>query len=208
MKRKTLLKHNNAGISLVEVLAAMAIGTIVLTALIMLVSGGVQSYRKQTVMARLQNDANIALNQMSDKIMEANMVTMSNRSDGVTEYIKLQEDIYYIYDAGDSKLYQAKSLTESEDRSLLCENVTDFKISLERSSLIIDENTGAIEVNGKGIQIHIFIKLEDMNQARETYRTVKVRNTIDDVFIDFRGTYKSIKEYFIKDLGNYIAEGY
>ena len=98
MKRKTLLKHNNAGISLVEVLAAMAIGAIVLTALIMLVSGGVQSYRKQTVMARLQNDANIALNQMSDKIMEANMVTMSNRSDGVTEYIKLQEDIYYIYD--------------------------------------------------------------------------------------------------------------
>ena len=37
MKRKTLLKHNNAGISLVEVLAAMAIGAIVLTALIMLV---------------------------------------------------------------------------------------------------------------------------------------------------------------------------
>ena len=208
MKRKTLLKHNNAGISLVEVLAAMAIGAIVLTALIMLVSGGVQSYRKQTVMARLQNDANIALNQMSDKIMEANMVTMSNRSDGVTEYIKLQEDIYYIYDAGDSKFYQAKSLTESEDRSLLCENVTDFKISLERSSLIIDENTGAIEVKGKGIQIRIFIKLENMNQARETYRTVKVRNTIDDVFIDFRGTYKSIKEYLIKDLGNYIAEGY
>ena len=63
-------KGNNKGISLVELLISLAVGAIVMSALTLLVSQGIKQYNKTTIMTQLQEDANIALNNISDSIVQ------------------------------------------------------------------------------------------------------------------------------------------
>ena len=64
------MKKDNKGFSLVELLIAIAISSIVLMALVMLITQAVRSYTKQTALAQIQSDADISLNQMSKNILE------------------------------------------------------------------------------------------------------------------------------------------
>ena len=63
------MKKDNKGFSLVELLIAIAISSIVLMALVMLITQAVRSYTKQTALAQIQSDADISLNQMSKNIL-------------------------------------------------------------------------------------------------------------------------------------------
>ena len=51
------MKKDNKGFSLVELLIAIAISSIVLMALVMLITQAVRSYTKQTALAQIQSDA-------------------------------------------------------------------------------------------------------------------------------------------------------
>ena len=54
------MKKDNKGFSLVELLIAIAISSIVLMALVMLITQAVRSYTKQTALAQIQSDADIS----------------------------------------------------------------------------------------------------------------------------------------------------
>ena len=99
MRDKTM-KDNNKGLSLVEIIVAIAIGSIVMTAVMLLVVQGVKSYRTQSTKASLQNDVNIALNQISDNIMEGTCLAISNLTNGegeiYTSYFQIKENMYYV----------------------------------------------------------------------------------------------------------------
>ena len=82
--RKRKNKGNNKGLSLIELLVALAVGVIVMSALTILITQGINQYNKMTVMTQLQEDANIALNNISNSIMEANFVTISNSKTNAT----------------------------------------------------------------------------------------------------------------------------
>ena len=97
-------KNNNKGFSLVELLIALAVGGIVLSALTMLIQNSVHTFTKQTVSAQLQSDADIALNQIENDVMEADMLIMyqsGSASSGydyyLTEYSQVDNSRYYGY---------------------------------------------------------------------------------------------------------------
>ena len=85
-------KNNNKGFSLVELLIALAVGGIVLSALTMLIQNSVHTFTKQTVSAQLQSDADIALNQIENDVMEADMLIMyqsGSTSSGYDYYLRI-----------------------------------------------------------------------------------------------------------------------
>lgn len=115
MRDKTM-KDNNKGLSLVEIIVAIAIGSIVMTAVMLLVVQGVKSYRTQSTKASLQNDVNIALNQISDNIMEGTCLAISNLTDGegeiYTSYFQIKENMYYVYEPDEEILYLSETPTK------------------------------------------------------------------------------------------------
>ena len=72
------MKRNNKGFSLVELLIAIAVSSIVLSALVTLIVQAVRSYSKQTALAQVQSDADISLNQLSKNILETNEIQLWN----------------------------------------------------------------------------------------------------------------------------------
>ena len=77
------MKRNNKGFSLVELLIAIAVSSIVLSALVTLIVQAVRSYSKQTALAQVQSDADISLNQISKNILEANEIQLVKTTEKV-----------------------------------------------------------------------------------------------------------------------------
>lgn len=73
-KRKADGKLNNKGFSLVEMLIALTIGGIVLSALVVLIQSSVLTSRSRQHRHSCKADADIALNQVENDIMEADML--------------------------------------------------------------------------------------------------------------------------------------
>lgn len=69
--------RNNKGMTLVELLVAFAISSIVLTALSYFIFTAIRMYNKNTVSVDLQNEAQTALNQIVDNVMEADGIVLS-----------------------------------------------------------------------------------------------------------------------------------
>ena len=86
------MKRNNKGFSLVELLIAMAVSSIVLTALVLLVAQSVKSYSKQTSLAQIQSDADVVLNQISKSILEADCIYIDKTDSYVKFYTKTVDD--------------------------------------------------------------------------------------------------------------------
>lgn len=189
---------------MVEILVALAIGSIVLTALGMLVVQGVNNYRKQTITASIQSEANITMNQIADSAMEAATLNISNNS-GVTEYIQIKDDLYYIYDGAGQTLYQAKQL-ETANRSILCENVTKFNVMVIETSLEIDENDFVTAIDNP-VQIKITIELERASVSRQVDREITIRNNMSDIFIQSGDNSYSILNNSTDSLSEYVITG-
>lgn len=180
-------RFNNKGVSLVELLVAVAVGAIVLSALTMLVTQGTKSYKTQVATAQLQNDANITLNQLEEAVMEATQVTVEieTNADGTeiadsnTVYLKLSESAVYIYDTSNKTLYLAKDKTS--DKSVVCENVAGFNVKLAKSSFKTkDDGTGNMVVSdlSNPVRIQIDLVVAKDGQSRDASRYVSLRNIL------------------------------
>lgn len=180
-------RFNNKGVSLVELLVAVAVGAIVLSALTMLVTQGTKSYKTQVATAQLQNDANITLNQLEEAVMEATQVTVEieTNADGTeiadsnTVYLKLSESVVYIYDTSNKTLYLAKDKTS--DKSVVCENVAGFNVKLAKSSFKTkDDGTGNMVVSdlSNPVRIQIDLVVAKDGQSRDASRYVSLRNIL------------------------------
>lgn len=192
MKRKI----NNKGITLVELLVALAVGSIVISAVIILLKQGITGYTNQTISAQLQDDANITLNQMSDAIMQAKCVDIYNEisGDGNTPNFitnRGTDGNAYSYDQINKILYVGtKTNTDYSKLGILCQHVTKFKVQILNSSV----KTDAVQVLVAGvpqidykivgvsnpIQIKVTLTLEYGGLKREVSRVTALRNEIHE----------------------------
>lgn len=208
-------KKNNKGLSLIEIMVAIAIGSIVLASVTMLIVQGVKSYRTQTTMASLQNDANIALNQMCDNIMEGTCFTAYNKDVSgnlYTSYFKIKDNVYYVYEPDEKVLYQSQVPYKDGSSSVLCENVESFLIQILDYSLV--EANGKIQAIANPLQLKAYIKVAKLGESREAARTISMRNDMSEIKLMVQktgetGEIKKLEEnvigYDIKSLKNYIT---
>lgn len=209
--RDKAMKDNNEGLSLVEIIVAIAIGSIVLTAVMLLIVQGVKSYRTQSTKASLQNDVNIALNQISDNIMEGTCLTISNLTDSegevYTSYFQIKENMYYVYEPEEEILYLSETPTKGAASSVLCENVESFDVNILDYSIMVGADN-KIQGMTNPIQLRVYIKVAKLDDSREAHRTISMRNDLSKIQLIVEGmedTNVNIVGYDISSLKNYIT---
>lgn len=182
------MKRNNKGFSLVELLIAMAVSSIVLTALVLLVAQSVKSYSKQTSLAQIQSDADVVLNQISKSILEADIVYIDKSSDYVKLYTKTVDDTSdptspkhikwgYYYDKNEKKLYYTDDTLSKKSEA--CDYVEDFDVKLSKSNFTL-KNGHIIEVLPTNPELQVSITLERMKSKRTVTREYMSRNKIGE----------------------------
>lgn len=181
-----VMKKDNKGFSLVELLIAIAISSIVLMALVMLITQAVRSYTKQTALAQIQSDADISLNQMSKNILEATEIKIEKLNGDVTIYTnKVVEkknstevgiEWGYYYESATQQLWYINS--DKSEMSLVCDNVTSFDVRISKDSIELD--TATIKSIDRNPQIFISLGLQRMNEKRIVSRTFSTRNQLND----------------------------
>lgn len=213
-KIKKFKRGNNKGVSLVELLIALVVGTIVISALTMLLTQGLKEYNKLTITTQLQEDANIALNNISNSIMEANYVVISNSKTDATfqtgSATKGGDNVIYMLK--DGCLYLGTNTADMESMGLLCKNVEEFKVDVVstslRSELATDEADASIKHKITGInnpvQIKVTIKLSFNGVTREVSRVASVRNRLSAADITMQGFLFSSAPY-MEQFDAYIA---
>ena len=173
------MKKDNKGFSLVELLIAIAISSIVLMALVMLITQAVRSYTKQTALAQIQSDADISLNQMSKNILEATEIKIEKLNGDVIEKknnVEVGIEWGYYYDSSTQQLWYTNS--NKSEMSLVCDNVTSFDVRISKDS--IDFDTATIKSIDRNPQIVISLGLQRMNEKRIVSRTFSTRNQLND----------------------------
>ncbi len=202
---------NNKGISLVEIIVAIAVGSIVLASLMLLIVQGVNSYRTQSTRANLQTDANIALNQISDNIMEGTCFKADNRigagGELYTSYFQIKDNIYYVFNPEEKILYQSQVPYKDGSSSVLCENVENFTIQMFDYNVISGED-GKVQGVTNPIQLRVYIRVAKLGESRETDRAISMRNKMSQIELvveDEEETNKNIIGYDINSLKNYIT---
>ena len=164
------MKKNNKGFSLVELMIALAISGIVMTALVLLVVQSVNGYGKQTALAQIQSDVDVSLNQIS-------------KNDGnIRCYLKKSDDANmwgYYYNKAEKIVYYTNS-DESEHvvMSELCDNVTDFDIRIDTSDYVFEKDGDTIKSLPKNPQVVVTLELKRLNHTRSVTRKFTSRNSI------------------------------
>lgn len=210
--RKRKNKGNNKGLSLIELLVALAVGVIVMSALTILMTQGINQYNKMTVMTQLQEDANIALNNISNSIMEANFVTISNSKTNATFQTgsATMGGKNVIYEHKNGMLYVGENVADSDTMGLLCKNVKEFKIDVVSTSFktVAVDNAGVTEHKVAGInnpvQIKVTLKLEFNGVTREVSRVAAIRNRLSADNMTLQG-FKFADGPSIDQFAEYIA---
>lgn len=186
---------NNKGVSLIELLIAIAVGAIVLSALTLLVTQATKGYRVQVETAQIQNEANITLNQIESAVMEAKEITVENEkapngteiAGGNTRYLVLSDNMVYIYDSTKETLYLAdKKYTSQSDldtkASIVCVDVTEFKVKIKKESFKTkDDGTGRQVINkiDNPVRMEITVNVKKNSRERTVSRISGVRNMLN-----------------------------
>lgn len=182
------MKRNNKGFSLVELLIAMAVSSIVLTALVLLVAQSVKSYSKQTSLAQIQSDADVVLNQISKSILEADCIYIDKTDSYVKFYTKTVDDTSdpsspkhikwgYYYDKAEKKLYYTDDTLSKKSEA--CDYVEDFDVKLSKSNFSLIDNH-IIEALPVTPEIQVSITLKRMRSERTVTREYMSRNKIGE----------------------------
>lgn len=192
------MKEDNKGFSLVELLIAIAISGIVLTALVLLITQSVKSYGRQTALAQIQSDADISLNQIQKNVMEANEIKVKKSvkpsgsfdvelyttrateeqidASGNKKTVTLSEWGYY-YDSEKKELYYSDDTLNPDQMSLVCDNVSHFDVIINEDGIKWDN--AKITSIVKKPQIIVSITISRMGRERTVVRQYSTRNTIN-----------------------------
>ena len=126
------MKKTNKGYSLVELLLTMAIFSIIMVAIVNIMSNASKSYKKGLLEVKIQEDSQIATNQISDLLVDAKSVvqksSVSDPEGTVTNTSYTFKDIdnnNVQLDYADNKIY----LVKDGEKALLVENVKSFAIA-------------------------------------------------------------------------------
>jgi prepilin-type N-terminal cleavage/methylation domain-containing protein len=174
---------NQKGTSLVELLVALAIGSIVILAAFLLVQQSVKAYTKQTEMARIQNNANIAMNQICDNIMEADEVSIFNYTNGNVSFAT-KNNLVYLYDQSKSCIYLSDKFNPTEDEeSLVCEEVKSFSVKISSFGIQKNSTINPELITGLNnpVQLRVYLTLNHGEITRSVHRKVCLRNMISDM---------------------------
>lgn len=178
-------KSNNKGLSLLEVLIAVAITGIVATLLAVFISSGTGYFRKQSNSIDLQNMLQETSNKITDSLMEATSVRIKEQEGALWIYTGDFDEIepkvkpkliLWIKSAGEIYVmdYDISSISGVDEGYCMAKYVKDFTIQLD--SKCQNPDTHKWE---QPLMFNVSISLENKDDVQADSKTTTLRNKID-----------------------------
>jgi prepilin-type N-terminal cleavage/methylation domain-containing protein len=121
---KNKIINTRAGFSIVELLIALAISALLLTAIAVAFNGSVKNYQENEDLYRAINNARQALFRITTQLRTGNLINPDDPDNRCSFFTADNKDITYEYRTADKKLYLVTNYDTSDSDYVLCDNVT------------------------------------------------------------------------------------
>ena len=115
---------NKSGFTIVELLISLAIAAILLASIAVAINASAINYSENEEMFKTMNSARQALFRMTTQIRTADAVDPNAATNTCSMITADGDDITYLYNNGDNKLYLITNDDTTDSDYVLCENVT------------------------------------------------------------------------------------
>jgi len=147
-----------AGFTVVELLLALAIGSMLLAAIAVAFSASIINYRENEDIFKAVNSARQALFRMTSQLRTADAVDPNAPNNECTLITAGGDDITYRYNSGDNKLYLITNDDLLDSDYVLCDNVTSMTCT--KNSVVED-----MQIKVKSVQISITVGIGDLQRT-------------------------------------------
>ncbi len=175
------MKKTNKGFTLVELLMAVAVFSIVMVGIISIMSSSMKAYSKSNLDVDVQEDAQLVANQLEEILTDATSIS----GNLTTGYIVRTDSGNYTISYSDNCI----KLTDSSDTYTLAKNVSEFNI--DGWSVPGDGSAGAAGssqfAGDADNKVSVHIALDNNSSSYSLDRTVYFRNNVES------NTFKNIK---------------
>lgn len=195
MQKGKAMNHNNRGLSLVELVVAMAIGSIVALAAVLFVGKSLRSYTVATDTINLQKESQVLMDQLAGWIMEGNRAVVQDDAVVgkvlVIYQIPVQQDSKKV--PGEHKASQtaSKRIIWTQNQKLYMireEGISDVNTdsTLIQSNMAVDENCVSeymeqffVSIDATNpAKVTLDLKLSKGEQNHSVSDTVLIRNQL------------------------------
>lgn len=196
-------RSNNKGLTLIELILAMAISTIVIGAVIAFMSAGSRSYRFEENEISLQMEAQTVMNQINNLVIEGNNIEF-NGTDRLTIYHTDNDSTTYDkseviwFDVSQNRLYlylinsDVESIAMNNEiatqsgleDNLLGEYVVDFSATLGELPAALTPAPTSFEYrrqDASGATITVTLQMETQNKTYLAQQDIKLRNRVVNI---------------------------
>lgn len=199
MKLKKGKKHNNKGFTLIEVLVALAVSSVVITIVIAFISQGSRFYKTQSNTINLQNELQETSNVITDTLQEATYLKIASGNNalsvytgsykivagkklfinekGSSRYILRDGSGIYIYDKADTQYITDKD----KPGYRYSNNIEAITVSINDKC---KTKVGDSKVITQPVMLDVYIKVTHNDTSRFENKTITLRNKISSLEIN------------------------
>lgn len=199
MELRTGKKHNNKGFTLIEVLVALAVSSVVITIVIAFISQGSRFYKTQSNTINLQNELQETSNVITDALQEATYLKIASGNNalsvytgsykivagkklfinekGSSRYILRDGSGIYIYDKADTQYITDKD----KPGYRYSNNIEAITVSINDKC---KTKVGNSKVITQPVMLDVYIKVTHNDTSRFENKTITLRNKISSLEIN------------------------
>lgn len=199
MKLKKGKKHNNKGFTLIEVLVALAVSSVVITIVIAFISQGSRFYKTQSNTINLQNELQETSNVITDALQEATYLKIASGNNalsvytgsykivagkklfinekGSSRYILRDGSGIYIYDKADTQYITDKD----KPGYRYSNNIEAITVSINDKC---KTKVGDSKVITQPVMLDVYIKVTHNDTSRFENKTITLRNKIQSLEVN------------------------
>ena len=172
MRNAWTKKHDNRGLTLVELLCSIAILSVLAAAVGSVLVVSAKNYQRGTSEINLQQEAQLTANQIADLIIDTTDPLQYDTATNTLTVNKAGVEYQVTYEAGEQKLYYSDG-SDGTGRQLLAEYITRFQIALGAGDT--SENKGGVQT------LQLTLGLAKDSKTYESEYTITTRNGVTAV---------------------------
>lgn len=172
MKRAWTKKHDNRGLTLVELLCSITILSVLAVAVGSVLVVSAKNYQRGTSEINLQQEAQLTANQIADLIIDTTAPLQYDAATDTLTVNKAGVEYQVTYEAGEQKLYYSDG-SDGTGRQLLAEYITGFQVVLGAGDT--SENKGGVQT------LQLTLGFTRDSKTYESEYTITTRNGVTAV---------------------------